>query len=705
MSFQGFGRSSVAAELGQDISADTQAQIADIERQSAGAINQFKATALDKFNNRISELQQKVDKYGDARDEAELGKIQAQGQLMIDLFKQSPSNPENMIKVAEELKKERFEQKKLELEEIKEVRQATKDNFEYMVNNFGSDYINNMSDEDLSNMAYNMGVPASTLANLGKTQKEQDREWEEMKWIQDKEYDAYKEQSRQQFENLMFDKKAQQDLNNLGIKYEMDKGLLKFKSDADADKFRNLGYGDYAEVADGIVGNGSGLLLNDGSQVSPGLKNANVPGAKKAPGSNGLGGQCAYEAGNMVYKPGTKERMNYGMDLEAKKANLATYVKNGKAFYGNKGQAQVGNSLITNESKKWGHVAVINEILPDGSYVLSEYNRQGKLAFSNNRVVKPDAGFILGVIKTTPQAKYQVAKEIQNLATDVAKKDPLVKTGMTLFGMTTIGKALGAIPKDFDAEGNKQALKRDFVSGDAQLQEELNNRANIEEQIDLGQRDENGNQLSEFRQLLRSGNVPQTQITKMLNSDYIPQEFYSDIQYAETNKPKDANKDFTQMNQLYGRVEPVIKNIRTLNDGFSYADAYENLPEKDNYTDQALINSFMKVLDPGSTVREGEFNTAMANQGLLNSLGVKVDNLQGKAMLSDSARNSILRLMKEKYKTQKQSYTNELSAQNKIFENLGFNPSDIYPQEFIGGFQQPVTSVASRNNDPLNLGF
>jgi hypothetical protein len=157
---------------------------------------------------------------------------------------------------------------------------------------------------------------------------------------------------------------------------------------------------------------------------------------------------------------------------------------------------------------------------------------------------------------------------------------------------------------------------------------------------------------------------------------------------GEKNNSSSKNKDFTQMNQLYQRVEPVIKNIRTLNDGMSYAQTYNSLTDKNNYTDQALIFSYMKVLDPGSVVRSDEFSTAMKNQGALQGLGVSIDNIQGKAMLSDEARKNILGIMQGKYSAQMSNYRNELQGQNKIFTQLGYDPNLIYSQDFVFGGQQ-----------------
>jgi|GEM_PF-3705853 hypothetical protein len=570
MAFQGFGRSSVAVDAGQSISADTQAQIADIERQSSAAINQFKASALEKFNNRISDLQSKVDKFGDARDELELKKIAAQGELMMDLFKQNPSSPENMIKTAEKLKAERIEQQRLAAAEQKEIRAAAKDNLEFMLGEFGSQYLSSMSPEDMQTLAHNVGVPASVLAKLGKTQQELDRDWEQMKYIQDQEFDLAKIQANQDFSMFMADRGFKQDLQKMGIQFNNELAKENFKDQLSAQKYANLGYGSYANDATGIVNNGAGLILNSGAQVSPQLKNAAVPGSKKAAGPTGLGGQCAYEAGGMVNKPGSNERMVYGMNINDKKKTLANYVNQGKAFFGGNGQAKVGNSVITNESAKWGHVAVINEITPDGKYVLTEYNRTGPLQFSNSRVVDPNNPMILGVIDTQPNKNYQVAKDIQSLTKDVVKKDPLVKAGADVLGSTAIGKLLGVIPKALDAEMARQKLAAsDYIPNQA-----------MDAEFEAGTVDETGRPIDATRAAVRSGNyeLGKDELSYLRqNNPQAFNEYLSDLTFAKQSAKKTGAggkqltdtavqnlQKFAGIEQSLGTLDDFYKNIQNV---------------------------------------------------------------------------------------------------------------------------------------------
>jgi surface antigen len=258
--------------------------------------------------------------------------------------------------------------------------------------------------------------------------------------------------------------------------------------------------------------------MNDGSQVSPQLKNAAPVGQQKRSASNGLVGECAYEAGQMVQKPNGGGNMVYGMNLADKKNTLANYAKNGQAFYGNQGQAKVGNSIISNESKTWGHVMVINEIKPDGSYVVSEYNRAGKKEFNNSRVIKPDAPFIVGVIDTKPNKSYQVAPNINQLATDAKKRDPLMSVASGAIKSTVLGGLFNQLAPNWLPSENS-APQETQTSQTTAGQEEITPQ----------------------RKAVRNGSytLPASQLDKL--AQYNPQaydQYMSDLNYAADNKDK-----------------------------------------------------------------------------------------------------------------------------------------------------------------------
>ena len=69
-----------------------------------------------------------------------------------------------------------------------------------------------------------------------------------------------------------------------------------------------------------------------------------------------------------------------------------------------KNNVRVGDVLITNESSKYGHVAVVNKINPDGTIRLTESNFKHKETVSHDRVIAIDSPKIYGAIRGTLKA-------------------------------------------------------------------------------------------------------------------------------------------------------------------------------------------------------------------------------------------------------------------------------------------------------------
>lgn len=534
---------------------NTQTLVDAIERQMNSNITDQQVKLLDKMDQKIAKLEDRKTNYQDAEAAAQLDLAKQQQKTYVDLMTQDPSNPTKMIELADKLKKEK-------LETDKELRKEAQDNFNFMVQNFGSKAFAGMDDAQLETYAKNLGYSPELLKNMGATLKEQDAAWDKAKYSMDKEYDYAKTQAEQAFRERLADKDYKRDLAKIGIQFNNEKELLGFKNELEAKKYSNLGYGNYASNATGIVSGGAGLILNDGSQVSPQIKNAAPVGQSKRSASNGLVGECAYEAGQMVTKPGGGGNMVYGMNLADKKNTLANYVKNGQAFYGNQGQAKVGNSIISNESKTYGHVMVINEIKPDGSYVVSEYNRAGKKEFNNSRVIKPDAPFILGVIDTKPNKNYQVADSINKLAADVKARDPIAKVGMDAIQSTVLGALIGkVIPKAIDVNTASSDLKNyDQAQPNIPVPKELNV-------------DENGNEITPQRQAVRNGTykLPDSQLEKLYQ--YNPeayQQYMSDASYATESKSKPTLTGWDKVAKLpvsaQENVAKVTSALQGLND-------------------------------------------------------------------------------------------------------------------------------------------
>lgn len=420
-SIAGFGRSTKTMEILDNARADTQAQVANIERQTGRAIADYQASLLDKVNNQIGKLEDRLATTQNQKDALAVDKMKAQSQLLSEMFASDPSNPQNMIKTAEKLQVQKIEQQKLDVAEKKAVRDDAMKNFQFMVGNFGSAYLQNLPPEALQTLAENMGLPATALTNMPKTFKEQEGDWDKLKYFDSQSFQRERDATQNSYQSQRDLNQFNQDIAKIQANLQADMGLEQFKTTAQQQqksaeaqgllKALNINYGQYAGGSDG------GGLTFDQPVPHPSAKtnvtslNAAIASAwpdgfrfKDAPG--GLVGQCKWFSEKLTDLGG--KPWTIGSTAAETKTNLDKFAKSGKAFYPGQEDIKVGQTLITNDSKAFWHSAVVNGITPDGKLVLTESNFKGPLTVSNSRTIDPNDPRIQGILKTTPKKEFAI---------------------------------------------------------------------------------------------------------------------------------------------------------------------------------------------------------------------------------------------------------------------------------------------------------
>lgn len=94
--------------------------------------------------------------------------------------------------------------------------------------------------------------------------------------------------------------------------------------------------------------------------------------------------------------------------------------------------------------------------------------------------------------------------------------------------------------------------------------------------------------------------------------------------------------------------------------------------------DYALITSFMKMLDPGSTVRETEFASARDTGGLWTSLKAMVEGWKSGDILDDTQRQEFLDLSKQYLDAAIERDKSVKKGLMPIINNYGLNPENIF---------------------------
>jgi hypothetical protein len=94
--------------------------------------------------------------------------------------------------------------------------------------------------------------------------------------------------------------------------------------------------------------------------------------------------------------------------------------------------------------------------------------------------------------------------------------------------------------------------------------------------------------------------------------------------------------------------------------------------------DIALVTSFMKMLDPGSVVRETEFATAANAGGLLGRLSSIADRVESGKFLSAQQRADFERLAGEYLNAAKEQEVNVQAGYQRIVEGYGLDPVNVF---------------------------
>lgn len=144
----------------------------------------------------------------------------------------------------------------------------------------------------------------------------------------------------------------------------------------------------------------------------------------------------------------------------------------------------------------------------------------------------------------------------------------------------------------------------------------------------------------------------------------------------------DPEKRFNQENTIRTQYQNRAANYGKVRDAYATIEASAN--DKTGAGDIALVTSFMKMLDPGSVVRETEFANAQNTAGLLEKLKNQAEKLQTGAFLDPKQRASFTSLAKkyldaanEREGQIRKQYEKTVKTYNLDYENVfGVPPSD-----------------------------
>jgi len=140
--------------------------------------------------------------------------------------------------------------------------------------------------------------------------------------------------------------------------------------------------------------------------------------------------------------------------------------------------------------------------------------------------------------------------------------------------------------------------------------------------------------------------------------------------YAGANTP---DKIFQRENTYRDEFNTLTKDFRSVQDAYSKINATSN----SGAGDMSLLYQYVKLLDPGSVVRESEFATAAASGGFGDRVAGAVKSIIEGGRLNESLRNEFINEADNIYKGQKEGNDRVIKKYKELAVNNGLNPDNV----------------------------
>jgi len=285
-----------------------------------------------------------------------------------------------------------------------------------------------------------------------------------------------------------------------------------------------------------------------------------------------------------------------------------------------------------------------------GKYI---FETQGAKAFAGYKGPKMD-----GQQPTAPQMQ-QMQQQPRGLMGIL--RDPRTRQVLSSFSRTEYGKRLGEIAEQDLERQEKQLLKQ-------QQQREQQKMQNRTAQY---LRTQPGGE--PYAKAIESGID-----ARMVYEQYVQQMTKGGISQQEINKMVvDARKEFTGLKPV--KVAVKFRPWSFADVGFAYSRVVRSADDPSPAGDLALIFNFMKVLDPGSVVREGEFATAQNAGGVDERVRSLYNQVREGTRLTETQRADFVDRAGRLYGGAQEQYQSIAEQYSEFARRAGLDPSLVIP--------------------------
>jgi hypothetical protein len=141
------------------------------------------------------------------------------------------------------------------------------------------------------------------------------------------------------------------------------------------------------------------------------------------------------------------------------------------------------------------------------------------------------------------------------------------------------------------------------------------------------------------------------------------------------DKAGEKDKTFEHANVLRDEYNTQSKDFRTVEDSYSTITSLAQKPSAAG--DIGLLTSYMRMVDPGSTVREGEFATAENAGGVPSRVRARYNNLLRGERLSEDQRKDFVGQARNMYSARKEQWGKVRSRYSDLAQRANVNPADV----------------------------
>jgi hypothetical protein len=176
-----------------------------------------------------------------------------------------------------------------------------------------------------------------------------------------------------------------------------------------------------------------------------------------------------------------------------------------------------------------------------------------------------------------------------------------------------------------------------------------------------------------------------------------------DVQRDQRDVQKTGFDQVGNLRKEFYALKPVVEYQQVVR---QFASALKTSP--DAAGDQALITSYAKMLDPGSVVRESEFDTTAQADGALGRTLARLRrefDMDGGGRLSPEGRTRLRREMRNLMGRYEDAYRQQRQQYEGLAQSYGFDPLQVVGPDFGEPYQEAIEAFdADTTRNPEMVG-